>query len=209
MPLFARDRMAKYTSSEFNLTGDITVDGPGYLALFGHRKTAQHCTAVAAKAKELAEMFDSDPHKAELGGYLHDISAVIPTAERIEFAHSKGVEVLAAEEQCPMILHQKLSVVIAKEIFDIADNKVLSAIGCHSTLKANASLLDKVVFLADKISWDRAGEPPYLSNVTETLEVSLDAAVLAYMNYLWERRSQLQIIHPWFVDAREELQRTQ
>ena len=193
--------------TDFNPTGNIVADVPRFLTLSGRQDTAEHCTAVAAKAKELAKKFGSDPSKAEQAGFLHDISAVIPVAERIEFAHSHGVEVLPAEEQSPMILHQKLSVVVAKEIFSIADNEVLSAIGCHSTLKAKASLLDRVVFLADKMSWDRDGKPPYCREVAEALEVSLDAAVLEYMNYLWEQRSQLQIIHPWFIEARKELQR--
>ena len=61
------------------------------------------------------------------------------------------------------------------------------------------------MFLADKIAWDQDGRPPYASKLNKALEESLDAAVLVYLDYLWERRSQLQIIHPWLVDAREDL----
>ena len=124
---------------EFTRTGVIPEDVPRYLGYFGYPKTAEHCAAVAAKAKWLAEMFDGDPLKAELGGYLHDISAVIPAEKRIRFAYSQKVDVLAEEEQCPMIIHQKLSVVIAREVFDITDIEVLRAIECHTTLKAGAT----------------------------------------------------------------------
>jgi len=110
-------------SADFNPTGNIVADVPRFLTLYGRHDTAEHCTAVAAKAKELAEKFGSDPSKAEQAGFLHDISAVIPVAERIDFAHSQGVEVLPAEAQHPLILHQKLSVVIAKEIFDVSDHE--------------------------------------------------------------------------------------
>jgi predicted HD superfamily hydrolase involved in NAD metabolism len=191
----------------FNGTGKIVEDAVRFLSQFGHDKTAEHCTAVAAKAKELAEKFDCNPSKAELAGYLHDISTVIPNEERTEFAHSQKVEVLTEEARCPMILHQKLSVVVAREILGVADTEVLSAIGCHTTLKAKATRLDKVVFLADKIAWDQAGKPPYLSNVVKALETSLDAATLEYLNYLWVRRDQLQVIHPWLVEARQDLLR--
>jgi HD superfamily phosphohydrolase YqeK len=85
----------------------------------------------------------------------------------------------------------------------LTDREILSAIGCHTTLKTKATLLDKVVFLADKIAWDQVGKPPYLNKVIEALEVSLDAAVLEYLDYLWERRDQLQVLHPWFIEARE------
>ncbi len=189
----------------FRNTGEINHDVPRFLESWGHPKTAKHCAAVAAKAKELAQKFGSDPFKAEQAGYLHDISAVVPNAKRIEFAISESVEVLAEELQCPMLIHQKLSVVFAQKAFDVTDNEVLSAIGCHTTLKANPSLLEKVVFLADKIAWDQDGSPPYLAGVITAIDESLDKAVLEYVNYLWERRNQLKIIHPWLAGAHEFL----
>jgi predicted HD superfamily hydrolase involved in NAD metabolism len=192
---------------DFTGTGNITEDVLQFLSLWGHHKTAEHCLAVAAKAKELAEKFESLAAKAEQAGYVHDISAVIPNERRLEVARSQLVDVLAEETQCPMILHQKLSVVIAREAFGVTDHDILSAIGCHTTLKANATRLDKVVFLADKMAWDQDGIPPYMSKVTKALEKSLDDAVLEYLNFLWERRHQLQVIHPWFVEAREDLLR--
>ncbi|MCX6082218.1 MAG: bis(5'-nucleosyl)-tetraphosphatase (symmetrical) YqeK [Chloroflexi bacterium] len=189
----------------FRSTGKIVDDVPRFLALFGHQKTAEHCSAVASKAKELAKKYNSDSSKAEQAGYLHDISAVIPNEKRIEFAQSQSVKILAEEIQYPMIIHQKLSVVLAREAFGVTDNEVLSAVGCHTTLKANPTLLDKVVFLADKIAWDQDGNPAYLSKIIEAMDKSLDTAVLEYLNYLWEWRSQLKVIHPWLVESREFL----
>ena len=189
----------------FITTGNLAEDVSRFFDRFEHQHTAKHCAAVALKAKELAESLASDPAKAEQAGYLHDISAVIPNEKRVEFALRQKIEVLVAERKCPMILHQKLSVVIARDLFGIADREILSAIGCHTTLKSKATLLDKVVFLADKIAWDQAGQPPYLSKVIEALDESIDAAVLEYLNYLWARRAQLQVVHPWFIAAHEEL----
>jgi predicted HD superfamily hydrolase involved in NAD metabolism len=189
----------------FRSTGKIVDDVPGFLALFGHQKTAEHCSAVASKAKELAKKYNSDASKAEQAGYLHDISAVIPNEKRIEFARSQSMKLLAEEIQYPMIIHQKLSVILAREVFGVTDNEVLSAVGCHTTLKAKPTLLDKVVFLADKIAWDQDGNPAYLSKIIEAMDKSLDTAVLEYLNYLWERRSQLKVIHPWLVESREFL----
>ena len=196
--------LQKY-SQDFHLTDNIKADSARFLTHLGFPKTAQHCAAVAAKSSELAEFFECDPHKAEQAGYLHDISVVIAHDVRIEFARRHQVAVLEEEVQCPMILHQKLSVVLAREIFGVADPAVLSAIGCHTTLKANAARLDKVVFLADKIAWDQVGQPPYGAAVAAALETSLDAAVLVYLDYLWAQRATIQVLHPWFVAARHEL----
>ena len=86
---------------------------------------------------------------------------------------------------------------------------MLSATGCHTTLKADASGLDKVVFVADKIAWDQPGTPPWLDALTRALDVSLDAAALVYLDYLWERRAQLLVVHPWFIAARAQISRQQ
>jgi HD superfamily phosphohydrolase YqeK len=106
-----------------------------------------------------------------------------------------------------MLLHQRLSAVIAKERFGIHDGDVLSAIGCHTTLKARASLLDKVVFIADKVAWDQPGTPPYQLALDKALAYSLDQAVFCYLDHLWQQRETLAAVHPWFVDAYQELKR--
>jgi HD superfamily phosphohydrolase YqeK len=98
-----------------------------------------------------------------------------------------------------------LSVVLAREVFGVRDETVLSAIGCHTTLKAGASHLDKVVFIADKIAWDQPGQPPYLDELLAGLERSLDEGVFVYINYLWAQRATLKVVHPWLVDAYEAL----
>lgn len=100
-----------------------------------------------------------------------------------------------------MLLHQKQSVVIARELFGVVDQAVLDAIGCHTTLRRNASRLDKVLFVADKLAWDQGGDPPYEDAVTAALGRSLDEAVQALMGWIWEERAQLKIVHPWLKEA--------
>ncbi len=184
---------------------EILSQAAQFLLFYNQVKTAEHCAAVSKQAVLLAEKFGGDPVKAEIAGYLHDISAVIPNNQRIGYCAANHVPVLQEEYQAPMILHQKISTVICREVFGIDDEDVLSAVGCHTTLKAAANQLDKIVFLADKIAWDQEGNPPYQTAVLSALETSLDAAVLVYLNHLWSQREQLQVIHPWFVEAREEL----
>ncbi len=104
-----------------------------------------------------------------------------------------------------MILHQKLSVVVAHEVFGVVEPAVLSAIGCHTTLKPVASLLDKIVFIADKIKWDQPGEPPYLDALETAVAHDIDDACLVYHDYLWQQRDSLRFAHPWFLDSRAEL----
>jgi predicted HD superfamily hydrolase involved in NAD metabolism len=186
-------------------TGDLRADMIALLGHHGHPRTADHCLRVAAEAGQLATRFGADPSSAQVAGWLHDVSAVFPAAQRTAIARRLGLEVLTEEEKAPMILHQKLSAIMARQIFGVDDEAALSAIGCHTTLKANASPLDKVVFLADKISWDQTGTPPYLEGLLRALERSLDQATLYFLDHLWQQRRTLPVIHPWFVEAYRQL----
>ncbi len=185
--------------------GNLRADMAAFLTARGFPRTAGHCAAVAAEARRLALRFGEDPARAEAGGLLHDISAPIPDAERLATAEAWGLDVLAEEQAYPMIIHQKLSSVIAREAFGVTDAGVLSAIGCHTTLKAGASRLDKVVFVADKIAWDLPGDPPYLADILAAVERSLDAAAFCYLDYLVQRRATLRVAHPWMLGAWGEL----
>ncbi len=198
------DRIEAYSAS-FSRTGDLSADISRFLIQFDRPQTAVHCQEVAAEAKRLATLFGGDSQKAETAALLHDISVIIPNKERAAFARTHNIPLLAEEVAFPMIIHQKLSVLFAETVFGIDDTAVLSAIGCHTTLKSGATLLDKIVFLADKIAWDQAGDPPYIEEMTAALEQSLDTAVMVYLTYLWDQRAHLRVIHPWFVIARAEL----
>jgi len=182
-------------------TGDMAQDVVALLQHHGCPQTAIHSAAVAAEAQRIAAAVGAEPARAAQAGWLHDISAVIPAEERMAVAEALAIPVLPEERALPMILHQKLSVVVARDLFGVTDAAVLSAIGCHTTLKAGASALDKVLFVADKLAWDQLGEPPYRAAMEAALARSLDAAVCVYLRYLWERRATLAVVHPWLAAA--------
>jgi HD superfamily phosphohydrolase YqeK len=99
-----------------------------------------------------------------------------------------------------MIVHQKLSHLMALEIFGVTDPLVLDAIECHTTLRAESTTLDKVLFVADKLAWDQPGTP-HAKELQAALEQSLDHATIFFLNYLWNRRDTLLVIHPWLQAA--------
>ena len=144
----------------------------------------------------LAGHFNLDPLAARTAGWLHDVSAVIGT-EWLGAAAELEVEVLPAELVYPNLLHQKISAVMARQIFGVTDPAVLSAIGCHTTLRPAASRLDLALFVADKLRWDQPGQPPYAADMSAALQGSLERAAWVYLDYLWQRRAELVILHPW------------
>ena len=196
--------LEKYTE-RFAQTGHLPDQVAVFLRLHGFDHTASHCSQVAAKGVQLAQRFGVDAEAARYAGWLHDVSAVIPNAERLEIARILALDVLPEEIKLPMILHQKLSRVFASQIFDVQDAGILSAVECHTTLKSHASQLDKIIFVADKLAWDQNGTPPYQQALEQVLDDSLDAGVCIYLEYLWQQRDSLPVVHPWMVDALHEL----
>ncbi len=190
----------------FAPSGDLRRDVPAFLALHGCDKQG-HSAAVAAEARRLAERFGVDPDRAEAAGWLHDVSAVWPSAERGRVAHALGLPVLPEEESFPLVLHQKLSAVLARRAFGVSDVGILEAVGCHTTLRCGATPLDKVLFVADKLAWDQAGAPPYADAVRAALDRSLDAAAFAFLDWQWQHRDLLAVVHPWMRQAHDELAR--
>ncbi len=194
-------RLLQSLRDGMTLAGEPRRAVPAFLIAHGCPATARHCAAVANEARRIAALVSADADGAERAGWFHDVSAIFPTAERVAAAQAFGVDVLPEEAAFPMILHQKLSAVLARNLFGERNDAVLSAIGCHTTLKADASTLDTVVFVADKIAWDQPGIPPYRDALLAALAHSLDAAAFVYLRFLWERRATLGVIHPWFMDA--------
>ena len=190
-------------------SGTLRERSARFLRANGCADTATHCGQVAVEAKRLARRFELDADAAEAAGLLHDISAVIPNAERLQVAEQLGLVILDAERTLPMIVHQRLSVVMAQELFGVDDPDTLSAIGCHTTLRRDASALDRTVFVADKIRWDQQGTPPYLDEIVAAVATSLEAGAFCYLDYLFQRSTDLKVVHPWAWDAYVQLRDSQ
>jgi predicted HD superfamily hydrolase involved in NAD metabolism len=195
----------RLVSKNFEKSNQVQKDVVTFLALNDFQQTARHSGLVAVEAKKLALRFGENQESAANAALLHDISAVFPNKERISVAKVLDIIPLPEEEIFPLLIHQRISEVMAAEIFGITDQKILSAIGCHTTLKRDATKLDKILFVADKIRWDQDDKPPYLEELLRALEISLDMAALSYLEYMWKRRDNLIVVHPWLREAYEQL----
>lgn len=189
---------------DFEFTGDLKGDAISLLKRYKRERIAEHTLRVCGEAEKLAVKFGANPESAAIAALLHDIGGIFLSEKRIEVARSLNIEILKEEEVLPLILHQKISKVMAEELFKVHDREILSAIGCHTTLKAKASKLDMITFIADKIEWDQGGVPPYLKLVQSSLEVSLELAVYQYIKYIFEE-DKLVIVHPWMRQAYNHL----
>lgn len=114
-----------------------------------------HSLCVAESAKELARRYGADEHKAELAGILHDATKESKRSEHLEYIRNAGMEISDFEKKGKKFYHQISGAAFAKTELGIDDEEVLSAIRYHTTGKADMTLLQEIVYLADFISADR------------------------------------------------------
>ncbi|MBR2412912.1 MAG: bis(5'-nucleosyl)-tetraphosphatase (symmetrical) YqeK [Clostridia bacterium] len=163
-----------------------------------------HVEAVAEIAVGLAKTYNLDLEKIKLAALLHDISAIMTPQEMYTLAKERGLEIDPAEEKYHALLHQRISAIIAQEDFEITDSDILNAVECHTTLKKNASVFDKIIFIADKISRDPNDVPQYDDLQQNGNAAMLDSACYFFIKHQFNN-GLLVFAHQWLLDAYEEL----
>ncbi len=118
----------------------------------------KHTLGVAQTARELAIKLGADPLKAELAGLLHDIAKEYKAVQLLESARKFCIVISNIDRISPHLLHARVGACIAREQFNIKDSEILSAIAQHTLGKANMSLLEQILFLADAIEPNRPME---------------------------------------------------
>ena len=166
-----------------------------------HRvKTLKHVEEVAQTAVWLAEKHCLSPEKCRLAALLHDISVIMTPQEMYDQAQERGMLLDPAEEKYHFLLHQRISRLIAEEQFAVTDPDILGAVECHTTLKKIAGPYDRAVFIADKISWDQEGRPPYYDTLKQLAGNSLEKACYFYISYQFDH-NLLLMPHQWIKEA--------
>ncbi len=135
-----------------------------------------HTLGVMYTAASLAMCHGEDIEKAQLAGLLHDCAKCIPNDKKLRMCEKYGIEVTAIELAAPYLLHAKLGADLARRRYDVEEEDVLSAIRYHTTGRAEMTLLEKIVFIADYIEPGR-WKASNLPQIRELAFHDLDAAV--------------------------------
>ena len=192
---------------DFSATGQPVSDAHSFLERFGAFTAVAHEQRVSYAVVRLAIQNNVNRRQAELGAWLHDLSAVIPNEERVEACRQLNVALLPVEAQHPVLSHPKLSRALAELILNVRDRAVLDAVQFHTTLRAGATALEKVVFLADKMECDDSALAKHFSGAIQAgLAQSLEAGCLAYLQYVVDNAERLGWpVHPDLSAAHAEL----
>lgn len=166
--IVVKDKTFSFSSSEFrkgqmhNVTKPVIdyiaenyLYVPELMASMLDAKRHKHSLAVAALAAEYAKLVGVDAKKAYFAGAMHDITKWWPKEAHREFLTYIGLNELEFEDY---ELHATTGYYWLKTQYQLKDEEIMQAILKHTSLASELSMLDKIIFAADKLAEGRKFE---------------------------------------------------
>ena len=120
-----------------------------------YAKRHAHILGVEQEAVKLAKRWGADEINARRAGILHDCTKYWTKEEHLACCDRLGVELDSLERENEKLLHAKSGAAIARYVYG-ENEAVCSAILWHTTGKADMSLLEKIIYIADYMEPNRA-----------------------------------------------------
>ena len=144
------------------------------VALLNPNRVA-HVLGCRDCAVELARLYGENEVDAARAGLLHDITKAIDGPLQLTLCAEYGIVLDTFSRRFPKTLHALTGSLVARRIFGEND-KVVSAICHHTTGRADMTLLEKIIYIADYVERNR--DFPGVEEMRALAYTDLDAAVL-------------------------------
>ena len=155
-------------------------------------------------AVELARLYGENEVDAARAGLLHDITKAIDGPLQLTLCAEYGIVLDTFSRAFPKTLHALTGSLVAQRIFGENEN-VVSAICHHTTGRANMTLLEKIIYIADYVERNR--NFPGVEEMRALAYRDLDAAVLMGLeSAVAHVKRQGQDLAPATLEAVEFLQ---
>lgn len=195
-----------------------------FLRQAGRLDTLKHVAQVNAAARNLIRSRKAtEPQRDSLSAFAalreislasidlactaHDLAAVVPLRQIIEVAEQLNVPLTTADRAIPQVVHGPVAAAVLEQKLGITDEALLNAVRYHTTLRAQASPLEQLVFIADKIAHDptarHTGFHPALLAASDTASlpelcfIYLDWAVTDGPRLGWQLHPNLVAAWAW------------
>lgn len=117
-------------------------------------KRMPHVLGTEQEAVFLAKKYGADVESAGVAALLHDCTKKLSMEEQLAMCAHYGIELDDLEQKALKLLHAKTGAAVARDVFGVSD-EVYEAIFYHTTGKADMTILQKVIYLADYIEPSR------------------------------------------------------
>ncbi|MBT3319571.1 MAG: HD domain-containing protein [Clostridia bacterium] len=165
-------------------------------------RRVKHSIGTAEQAQELARIHGGNEQKAYIAGLLHDVAKGKCECGPEKLAKEYDIVIDEVEQSNPELIHGKLGAKIVSEQLGIEDEDILNAICWHTTGRADMSLLEKIVYIADLTEPSRQFEN--IDVVRELAKKDIDAAMIYALNCVIEFvQCKGYTLHPNSTKAQE------
>ena len=169
-------------------------------------KRIAHVRGTEEEAERLARRWGADPVMARRAGILHDCTKYLEMDEQLKLCEKYDILLDDLERQAVKLLHSKTGSAIAGHVFG-EPPEVCEAIFWHTTGKADMTLLEKILYIADYMEPNR--DFPGVERLRELAYQDLDAAVLLGCEMSIQEMAERELpVHPNTLRARDWLLRT-
>ena len=133
-----------------------------------------HVLGCRDTAVALAERWGADVTDAARAGLLHDITKALNADLQLTLCSAYGIILDAFSKENPKTLHALTGSLVAERVFGESET-VVSAIRHHTTGKADMSVLEKIIYVADYMEPNR--DFPGVDKLRQLAFSDLDAAL--------------------------------
>ena len=163
-----------------------------------------HSVEVAKSAVYLAEKYGGDSEKMYVSGLLHDVLKEADREEIFFYADKYEIKMTKLEKVTPKLWHAIVGAEFIKKELGIDDEEIITAVRYHTTGRADMTLSEKILFIADFISADRDynGADEMRQRAEKSLECAMDMGLSFTIADLVENGRP---VHPDTVDAYNDI----
>ena len=162
-----------------------------------------HVLGTEETAAALALRWGADEESARRAALLHDCTKKFDKELQLALCRQYGIEPDAAERREGKLLHAITGAAVAYADFGVS-GEVRDAIRWHTTGKADMTLLEKIIYLADYIEPTRD-----FCDLTELRRLAFEdldgALLLGFTMAVEDLREKGMVVHPDSVRARDYL----
>ncbi len=177
---------------------------PTVIRLLNPNRVA-HVLGCRDTAVELAKRWGADETDAARAGILHDITKALDGPLQLTLCAEYGILLDDFSQKYPKTLHALTGSLVADRIFG-ENRAVVEAIRHHTTGKADMSVLEKIIYVADYMEPNR--KLPGVEELRRLAFTDLDAAVKRGLEMTLEHLARLgDEVSPASKEALEYLNR--
>lgn len=167
-------------------------------------KRFKHSEGVEFEAVKLAKIYNEDIEKCMIAGIAHDCVKKMSDDELIKKAREYNIDIDEIQLNFPQLLHGPVGAEYMRHNFDVTDKDILNAVYYHTTGRRCASMLEKIIYLADVIEESRNFDG--IESIRKTAVFDIDRAIIMSCNstFIYIINNNC-LIHPLTLDFRNSL----